>query len=84
MPTVAGHVRELCFGRLGETPALVLSGRELAKRIHQTHPGLPVMAASCCVLPEEQEGSAGYLQKPFTGTGRLRKVKSAPTTRHAS
>jgi signal transduction histidine kinase len=61
-----------------------MSGRELTERIHQTHPGLPVIHTSGYVLPEDKQRSAGYLQKPFTSTGLLRKVRAASTTRQAS
>ena len=56
-----------------------MGGRELAERIRQLDARLPVMPTSGYVLSEDQVGSAGYLQKPFTSTELLRKVKTALT-----
>jgi signal transduction histidine kinase len=61
-----------------------MGGRELTERIHQMDPGLPVMPTSGYVLPEDKKGSAGYLQKPFTSTELLLKVKLALATRKVS
>jgi CheY-like chemotaxis protein len=52
-----------------------MGGRELAERIHQLNPHLPVMSTSGFVMPEDQAGLATYLQKPFTSTELLCKVK---------
>lgn len=57
-----------------------MGGRELAEKIRQQFPGLPVMPTSGYVLPEDKKGAAGYLQKPFTSTELLRKVKAAMAT----
>jgi len=38
---------------------------------------MPLVAMSGYVLPEDQQARAGYLQKPFTSTDLLRKVKAA-------
>jgi CheY-like chemotaxis protein len=54
-----------------------MGGRELAGKIRQQFPGLPVMPTSGYVMPEDKKGSAGYLQKPFTSTELLQKVKQA-------
>ena len=54
-----------------------MGGRELMERIRQLDPGLPVMPTSGYVLPEDKKNSAGYLQKPFTSTELLMKVKAA-------
>lgn len=54
-----------------------MGGRELAERIRQSNPYLPVMPTSGYVLAEDKKGGAGYLQKPFTSTELLRKVKQA-------
>jgi CheY-like chemotaxis protein len=54
-----------------------MGGRELAERIRQLDPHLPVMSTSGYVLPEEKKVGAGFLQKPFTSAELLRKVKSA-------
>jgi CheY-like chemotaxis protein len=54
-----------------------MGGRELAERIRQGNPYLPVMPTSGYVLAEDKKGGAGYLQKPFTSTELLRKVKQA-------
>ena len=56
-----------------------MGGRELTERIRQLDARLPVMPTSGYVLSEDQVGSAGYLQKPFTSTELLRKVKTALT-----
>jgi signal transduction histidine kinase len=54
-----------------------MGGRELAERIRHSNPYLPVMPTSGYVLAEDKKGGAGYLQKPFTSTELLRKVKQA-------
>lgn len=57
-----------------------MGGRELAEKIRQQFPGVPVMPMSGYVLPEDKTGSVGYLQKPFTSTELLQKVKQALTS----
>jgi len=47
------------------------------EKIRQSDPGLPLMPISGYVLPEDKNGAAGYLQKPFTSTELLRKVARA-------
>jgi len=54
-----------------------MGGRELAGHIRQLDPGLPVMSTSGYLLPEDKNGGAGFLQKPFTSTALLGKVKAA-------
>jgi len=54
-----------------------MGGRELMERVRQLDPNLPVMPTSGYVLPEDKKNSAGYLQKPFTSTELLMKVKAA-------
>jgi CheY-like chemotaxis protein len=54
-----------------------MGGRELMERIRQLDPNLPVMPTSGYVMPEDKKISAGYLQKPFTSTELLLKVKAA-------
>jgi two-component system cell cycle sensor histidine kinase/response regulator CckA len=54
-----------------------MGGRELIERIRQTDPALPMMCTSGYVMPEENQAGAGYLQKPFTSTDLLLKVKAA-------
>ena len=54
-----------------------MGGRELMERIRQLGLNLPIVATSGYVLPEEKQTQAGYLQKPFTSTDLLRKVKAA-------
>ena len=54
-----------------------MGGRELAEHIRQLNPRLPVMPTSGYVLPEDKKNGAGYLQKPFTSTELLLKVKAA-------
>ncbi len=54
-----------------------MGGRELIERIRQTEPTLAIICTSGYVLPEDKQAGAGYLQKPFTSTDLLLKVKSA-------
>lgn len=54
-----------------------MGGRELAERIRQLDPHLPVMPTSGYVMAEDKKIGTGYLQKPFTSTELLLKVKSA-------
>jgi CheY-like chemotaxis protein len=60
-----------------------MGGRELMERVQQLHPGLPLMPTSGYVMPEDKKHSAGYLQKPFTSTELLVKVKAALATAKA-
>ncbi len=60
-----------------------MGGRELMERVRQLHPGLPLMPTSGYVMPEDKKHSAGYLQKPFTSTELLVKVKAALATAKA-
>ncbi|HZI34081.1 MAG TPA: response regulator, partial [Candidatus Binatia bacterium] len=54
-----------------------MGGRELAERIRQLYPRLPVMPTSGYVMSEDKQNGVGYLQKPFTTTELLLKVKEA-------
>jgi two-component system cell cycle sensor histidine kinase/response regulator CckA len=54
-----------------------MGGRELIERIRQQGSDVPIMCTSGYVLPEDKQTSAGYLQKPFTSSELLRKVKAA-------
>jgi len=54
-----------------------MGGRELIERIRQSEPTLAIICTSGYVLPEDKQAGAGYLQKPFTSTDLLLKVKSA-------
>ena len=54
-----------------------MGGRELIERIRQQGLEIPVMTTSGYVLPEDKKNHAGYLQKPFTTTELLLKVKAA-------
>jgi len=54
-----------------------MGGRELMERIRQLDPNLPVMPTSGYVLSEDKKNGAGYLQKPFTSTELLLKVRAA-------
>jgi CheY-like chemotaxis protein len=54
-----------------------MGGRELMERIRQLDPDLPVMPTSGYVMPEDKKNAIGYLQKPFTSTELLLKVKAA-------
>ncbi len=54
-----------------------LGGRELMERIRELGWKMPLLPMSGYVLAEDQQAEAGYLQKPFTTTDLLRKVKAA-------
>jgi len=54
-----------------------MGGRELIERIRQQGLDIPIMCTSGYVLPEDKQATAGYLQKPFTSTELLVKVKAA-------
>jgi CheY-like chemotaxis protein len=56
-----------------------MGGRELMERIRQEGRPVRLLAMSGYVLPEQKPEQAGYLQKPFTSTDLLRKVKAALT-----
>lgn len=53
-----------------------MGGRELIEKIRQQGLEVPIMCTSGYVLPEDKQAGAGYLQKPFTSTELLSKVKS--------
>jgi len=57
-----------------------MGGRELIERIRQEGLEMPIITTSGYVLPEDKQTGAGYLQKPFTSTDLLRKVKAALAT----
>jgi two-component system cell cycle sensor histidine kinase/response regulator CckA len=54
-----------------------MGGRELIEHIRQQGLEMPVVTTSGYVLPEDKQTGAGYLQKPFTSTELLLKVKAA-------
>jgi signal transduction histidine kinase len=54
-----------------------MGGRELMERIRQLYPDTPVMPTSGYVMPEDKKSGVGYLQKPFTSTELLLKVRAA-------
>jgi CheY-like chemotaxis protein len=54
-----------------------LGGRELMQRIRQLGLRLPLLAMSGFLLPEDKSDHIAYLQKPFTCTDLLRKVRQA-------
>lgn len=54
-----------------------MGGRELIEQIRQKGFTVPIMCTSGYVLPEDKQTGAGYLQKPFTSTELLSKVKAA-------
>ena len=54
-----------------------MGGRELIEKIRQGGLTMPVLCTSGYILPEDRQASAGYLQKPFTSTELLSKVKAA-------
>jgi CheY-like chemotaxis protein len=53
-----------------------MGGRELIERIRQTEPTLAILCTSGYVIPEDKQTGDGYLQKPFTSTDLLLKVKA--------
>jgi signal transduction histidine kinase/CheY-like chemotaxis protein len=55
----------------------VMSGRELVERVRQVSPATQILCTSGYVQPATQPESAAYLQKPFTSTELLLKVKAA-------
>ena len=54
-----------------------MGGRELMERIRQLYPDTPMMPTSGYVMAEDKKSGVGYLQKPFTSTELLLKVKAA-------
>lgn len=54
-----------------------MGGRELIEKIRQQGIESPIMCTSGYILPEDKQTGAGYLQKPFTSTELLTKVKAA-------
>jgi signal transduction histidine kinase/CheY-like chemotaxis protein len=54
-----------------------MGGRELIERIRQQGLAMPILCTSGYVQPEDKQAHTGYLQKPFTSTDLLRKVKAA-------
>jgi len=54
-----------------------MGGRELIEHIRQLGQTMPILSMSGYVLPEDKQAHSGYLQKPFTSTDLLRKVKTA-------
>ena len=54
-----------------------MGGRELMERVRQLYPDTPVMPTSGYVMTEDKKSGVGYLQKPFTSTELLLKVKAA-------
>jgi CheY-like chemotaxis protein len=58
-----------------------MGGRELMEQIRKLGLEIPVLAMSGYVLPEDQQAQTRYLQKPFTSSELLRKVKAALASR---
>ena len=54
-----------------------MGGRELMERMKQHGVDVPVVCTSGYILPEDKQAGAGYLQKPFTSSELLMKVKAA-------
>ncbi|HEV2694963.1 MAG TPA: ATP-binding protein [Verrucomicrobiae bacterium] len=54
-----------------------MGGRELIEKVRQQGLNVPILCTSGYVLPEDKQAASGYLQKPFTSTDLLRKVKAA-------
>jgi len=57
-----------------------MGGRELIEKIRQQGLDIPIMCTSGYVLPEDKQAASGYLQKPFTSTELLQKVKAVLET----
>ena len=57
-----------------------MDGRALIESLRKMEPDLPVICMSGYVMPEDQLAGSGCLQKPFTTTELLLKVKAALTT----
>jgi two-component system cell cycle sensor histidine kinase/response regulator CckA len=55
----------------------VMSGRELVERLRQVSPTTRILSTSGYVQPANQPANEAYLQKPFTSTELLLKVKHA-------
>ena len=56
-----------------------MGGRELIEKIRQQGFAQPIVCTSGYVMPEDKQAAAGYLQKPFTSSDLLVKVKTALT-----
>jgi signal transduction histidine kinase/CheY-like chemotaxis protein len=54
-----------------------MGGRELMEKIRQHGLDMPILAMSGYVLPDDKQAQSTYLQKPFTSSDLLRKVKAA-------
>ena len=53
-----------------------MGGRELIERVRKGGLEVPIICTSGYMLPEDKQHTEGYLQKPFTSTDLLQKVKS--------
>ena len=78
-----------CGGELGLVITDVvmpgMSGVEMARRVGETHPDLPVIFVSGYTdRADELPDGALFLGKPFTSTGLLQKVEAARPTQTAS
>lgn len=58
-----------------------MGGRELMEKIRQKGLETPMIAMSGYLVPEDQAEPSSYLQKPFTSTDLLRKVRAALASR---
>ncbi len=54
-----------------------MGGRELIGRVREQGLAMPILCMSGYVVPEDKQTATGYLQKPFTSTELLSKVKAA-------
>jgi CheY-like chemotaxis protein len=61
-----------------------MGGRELIGRVREQGLDVPIMCMSGYVVPEDKQSATGYLQKPFTSTELLSKVKAALGSHHQS
>jgi len=52
-----------------------MNGRELAERLRQLNPQMKILCASGYTMPTDRRTDIMYLQKPFTSTDLLTKVK---------
>jgi DNA-binding response OmpR family regulator len=65
-----------CFDLLITDVALPgMSGLELAKRLRQRHPDLPVLCMSGHTLPSDPSGDVHFIEKPFRPEVFLARVR---------
>jgi signal transduction histidine kinase len=57
-----------------------MSGRELIERVRQLAPAMKILSMSGYVMPADQQTGTAYLQKPFTSTELLARVRHVINT----